>query len=179
MLGDPCKDEIVDLATTYEVKSQEPIGKSSMIDSPASGLSSHSCPPSKSGLPVLECGTPPATEMIMTEVDINGFERRAMVDSGNSFGLSIPKKLADQLVRLDRANRIGSSRTTLADGSVQSVETITIHYITVDGRMLRDVVASVSPSDEAPILLGLAALNRLGAWHFTDDGRLVITGSPT
>ena len=141
---------------------QVPIGSAA----PASGLSSRSCPPSKSGLPVLECGTPPATEMITTLVDVNGFDVRAMVDTGNSFGLSIPKKLADQLVRLNRADRGASSQTTLADGSTQNVETITIHYITVDGRVLHGVVASVSPNDEAPVLLGLGALNRLGRLAF-------------
>ena len=115
----------------------------------------------------------------MLDVDIRFEGRRQMVDSGNSFGLSIPKKLADQLIRLDRANRIGSSQTTLADGSVQSVETIAVHRITVDGRMLHDVVASVSPNEKAPILLGLAALNRLGAWHFTDEVGSSSPGSPT
>ena len=148
---------------------QAPIGSSP----PASGLSSYSCPPSKSGLSVLECGVPAATDMILVDVDF-GSETfvNSMVDTGNSFGLSIPKKLADQLIRSGRANRIGSSQTTLADGSVQSVETIAVHRITVDGRMLRDVVTSVSPSDSAPVLLGLGALNRLGPYHFT-GGRIV------
>jgi hypothetical protein len=153
---------------------QVPIG----FPAPPSGLSSRSCPPSKSGLPVLECGTPPAPEMITTLVDVNGFDVRAMIDTGNSSGMSIPKKLADQLVRLNRADRGASSQTTLADGSTENVETITIHYITVDQRVLHDVAASVSPNDEAPVLLGLGALNRLGPYHFTDDGRIVFTGAP-
>jgi hypothetical protein len=44
-----------------------------------------------------------------------------------------------------------------------------------DGRVLTDVEASVAPSQIAPILLGLGALNRLGAFKI-EEGRLVFAG---
>jgi predicted aspartyl protease len=55
-----------------------------------------------------------------------------------------------------------------------------IKAVTVAGRALRDVEAVVSPSSAAPILLGLAALSRLGNYKF-EAGRLVFTseGQPT
>jgi predicted aspartyl protease len=63
----------------------------------------------------------------------------------------------------------------LADGSTHDVDVVMIQSIAVDGRTLHNVEASVSPSDTAPILLGLGALNRLGPYTIT-DGRLVFTG---
>jgi len=50
-----------------------------------------------------------------------------------------------------------------------------IDSITVDGRTLEAVEATVAPSDSAPILLGLSALNRLGPFTI-DNGRIVFTG---
>ena len=48
--------------------------------------------------------------------------------------------------------------------------------ITVDGRVLKDVVAAVGESNWSPILLGLGALSRLGQYSIA-DGKLVFTGS--
>ena len=69
----------------------------------------------------------------------------------------------------------GTTHSMLADGKVSDVDVVLIKSITVDGRTLDNVEASVSPSNNAPILLGLGALNRLGPYTVT-DGRLVFTG---
>jgi predicted aspartyl protease len=68
----------------------------------------------------------------------------------------------------------------LADGSAVETDVVMIKAVTVAGRALRDVEAVVSPSSAAPILLGLAALSRLGNYKF-EAGRLVFTseGQPT
>ena len=101
----------------------------------------------------------------------------AMVDTGCSWPMSIPKMLADKLVGDGVAHRTSPAKATLADGSTRDVNVIVINQITVDGRTLQDVVAAIAPGP-APILLGLGALNRLGPYSVT-DGRLVFTGQPT
>ena len=115
--------------------------------------------------------TPSTSDMVSVNVDIGGRSVKAMVDTGSGWPMSLPKSLADELVQSGRATRVGASTTTHADGSQHAVDLIMIKMITVDGRVLRDVEASVSPSDKAPILLGLGALNRLGRFSIS-NGRI-------
>ena len=82
---------------------------------------------------------------------------------------------ADALIRVGLAINAGSTPSTLADGSTHDIGVIMIKEITADGRTLHDVAASVSDSDNAPVLLGLGALNRLGPYSI-QEGRLVFTG---
>jgi hypothetical protein len=118
--------------------------------------------------------TGPATEMIAVDIKVGGYPVEAMVDTGCAWPMAVPKVYADALIRAGLAARAGASSTTFADGSSHGVGLITIRSIQVDGRVLHDVEASVSPSNEAPILLGLGALNRLGPYTIT-DGKLVFT----
>jgi predicted aspartyl protease len=60
-------------------------------------------------------------------------------------------------------------------GASEEVNVIMIKHVTVEGRVLTDVEASVSKNPDAPILLGVSALNRLGKFTL-DNGRLVFTG---
>ena len=119
-------------------------------------------------------GTKPADTMVQLNVDVNGYELSAMVDTGCSWPMSIPQDLADRLVSLNRAARTTPAKSTLADGMVQDTEVVVINYVTVDGRRLTDVTAAIAPNG-APILLGLGALNRLGQYTIT-DGTLTFTG---
>jgi clan AA aspartic protease (TIGR02281 family) len=118
--------------------------------------------------------TKPADTMVSLNVDVNGYELEAMVDTGCSWPMSIPQALADKLVSLNRATRTTPAKSTLADGMVQDTEVVVINYVTVDGRRLTDVTAAIAPNG-APILLGLGALNRLGQYTIT-DGKLTFTG---
>jgi hypothetical protein len=119
-------------------------------------------------------GTPPATEMVAVDVDVGGYPVSAMVDTGCSWPMSISSNLADALVKNKRATPTTPAKSTLADGSVQDVNVIVINQITIDGRVLQDVVAAVAPSEIAPTLLGLGALNRLGQYSI-NNGRIVFT----
>ena len=119
--------------------------------------------------------TTAARSMVMVDVTVADYPVEAMVDTGCSWPMSVPKAYADALIRVGLATRAGSSPSMLADGSTQEVDVITIKLITVDGRTLHGVQASVAPSDTAPILLGLGALNRLGPYSI-EEGRLVFTG---
>jgi len=121
-------------------------------------------------------GTPPAMSMVNVDVDISGYSVKAMVDTGCSWPMAIPKVLANILLKDGRAARTSPAKSTLADGSVKDTDVIVINQITVDGRVLQDVVAAIGESDSAPILLGLGALNRLCHYSIT-DGRIVFTGN--
>ena len=127
-------------------------------------------PPANSSGP-----TPAAQNMVEVDVDVAGYPVRAMVDTGCSWPMAIPRILADTLVREGLAALTSPAKSMLADGKVKDVDVIVINQITVDGRTLQDVLASVAPGDDAPILLGLGALNRLGQFSIT-DGRIVFTG---
>ena len=116
-----------------------------------------------------------ASNMVMVDVTVGSYPVEAMVDTGCSFPMAIPRAYADALMRVGLATHAGSTSSMLADGSTQAVDMVMIKSITVDGRTLHDVEASVSPSDTAPILLGLGALNRLGSYSI-QEGRLVFTG---
>ena len=113
--------------------------------------------------------------MVMVDVKVGGYPVEAMVDTGCSFPMAIPRALADALMRVGLAINAGTTSSMLADGRGSAVDIIMIRSITVDGRTLHNVEASVSPSDTAPILLGLGALNRLGPYSI-QEGRLVFTG---
>jgi hypothetical protein len=119
--------------------------------------------------------TTAAANMVAVDIKVGGYPVEAMVDTGCAWPMAVPKVYADALVRVGLAIRAGASSTTFADGSTHDVGIIMINAINVDGRVLHDVEASVSPSDAAPILLGLGALNRLGPYSI-QEGRLVFTG---
>ena len=121
-------------------------------------------------------GTTPVDKMVNTNVDVSGYPIIAMVDTGCSWPMSIPKVLADALVSKGKAARTTPAKSTLVDGSVQDTNVVVINEITVDGRVLKDVVAAVGESNWSPILLGLGALSRLGQYSIA-DGKLVFTGS--
>jgi hypothetical protein len=119
--------------------------------------------------------TTSAQNMVMVDVTVGSYPVEAMVDTGCSFPMSVPKVYADALIRVGLAARTGAATSILADGSEHSVDMIVIKQIAVNDRILRGVAASVAPNDNAPILLGLGALNHLGPYSI-QEGRLVFTG---
>ena len=131
--------------------------------------------PSGSNLPAVASDN----GMIFVKVDLGkGVSVNAMVDSGASWGMAIPSALADTLVAKNLAVRRPKpkGKTTFADGVAHEVGAISIRRIVVDGRVLENVEAAVVPNRGAPVLLGLGALNRLGAFTI-ENGKLVFTAA--
>jgi gag-polyprotein putative aspartyl protease len=128
--------------------------------------------------PAKSAGGPTTADanMVNVDVDVAGYQVKAMVDTGCSFPMAIPSALAAALLHDGRATFAGETKSLLADGKQADVGVIMIKSITVDGRTLNGVEASVSPSNSAPILLGLSALNRLGPFTI-NNGRIVFTGN--
>ena len=119
--------------------------------------------------------TTAAKNMVSVDVFLGaGNPAIATVDTGCSWPMSLPQVLADMLLNQGLAIRAGKTTSILADGSAHDVDVILIKAINVEGRVLQDVEAAVAPSNGAPILLGLGALNRLGPYTIT-DGRIVFT----
>jgi hypothetical protein len=122
--------------------------------------------------------TPAAENMVNADVDVGGYPVKAMVDTGCSWAMAMPRVLAEALVSKGLATHGGTERTMLADGTEKATDLIVINQITVDGRVLHGVVAALAESDSAPILLGLGALNRLGPFKI-ENGKIVFTsGQP-
>jgi predicted aspartyl protease len=113
--------------------------------------------------------------LVNVDVDVADYPLKATVDTGCSFPMSIPQALADALIKRGLAVKAGTTPSMLADGKVSDVGVILIGSITVAGRTLDTVEPSVSPGTDAPILLGLGALNRLGTFKI-EEGSLVFTG---
>jgi predicted aspartyl protease len=123
--------------------------------------------------------TPQHTNADMIQVDVNadGYPIRAAVDTGCQWPMAITQAIADALVVNGHATRAGQTTAILADGSKRDVAVIMIKSITVDGRTIEGVEATVSPGDGAMILLGLGALNRLGKFSI-DNGKIVFAAGP-
>ena len=116
-----------------------------------------------------------AVDMVQVQVDLGGgMMVEALVDTGASWPMSLPAFLADELVANNLAIRRPRSkaRVAYADGSKHELNAISIKRVVVNGRALEDVLASVVPSSQAPALLGLGALNRLGPFT-VNNGKLV------
>jgi predicted aspartyl protease len=133
--------------------------------------SANSANPEERGTPRSITSSP---NMVNVDVDLGYGPVEAMVDSGNSWPISMSEILADMLVKRNLAIRAGSAKSEFADGIIHNVDIILIKQIAVEGRVLRDVEASVSHGP-ARILLGMGALNRLGPFKI-DKGRFVFTG---
>ena len=58
---------------------------------------------------------------------MSGYPIIAMVDTGCSWPMSIPKVLADALVSKGKAARTTPAKSTLADGSVQDTNVVVIN----------------------------------------------------
>jgi hypothetical protein len=129
---------------------------------PISPSSSNSLQPS---------GTPPATDTISVDVDVDGYPVKAMVDTGCTWPMVIPKVLADALVSRGLAAHTSPGKSSLADGTVKDTDVVVINQIAIGGHVLQVVVAAVIDDNSAPILLGLGALNRLRP-YVIGDGKI-------
>jgi hypothetical protein len=88
----------------------------------------------------------------------------------------LPKTITDVLIQKGLAVHTTPAKSTLADETTKDFDAVVINLITVNGRVLRDIVATAVPTNTVP-LLGLGALNRLGPYSI-NDGKIVFSGEP-
>ena len=73
----------------------------------------------------------------------------------------------------------GTRRTIIADGSIIEVKLVVFRTMEIGDLIIRDVEANVIPTPNAPLLLGLSALSKLGKIEFDyGQGTLLVTGDP-
>jgi clan AA aspartic protease (TIGR02281 family) len=104
-----------------------------------------------------------------------------VVDSGAS-DITLPKDVYQTLIRsgtLTKANYISTTQFSIGDGSQVAGLKFKLASLQVGDQVLKDVVASVMPSDSATPLLGLSFLSRFQAWTIDNNaGTLKLTPLP-
>jgi clan AA aspartic protease (TIGR02281 family) len=94
-----------------------------------------------------------------------------VVDSGAS-DITLPKDVYQTLIRsgtLTKANYIGQVQFGIGDGSQVAGLKFKLASLQVGDQILKDVVASVMPSDSATPLLGLSFLSRFQSWTIDNN----------
>ncbi len=106
---------------------------------------------------------------------INGVKADFIFDTGAS-AISLSSSFAEQLIDLGKLSRndyLGDGSSTIADGSSQSITFVNIKDVEIGGLHLYNVRAAIREQQNAPLLLGQSALEKLG--KYTIDGyRLII-----
>lgn len=95
---------------------------------------------------------------------INGIAMDAIFDTGAadiSMSLTEAKFLWKQ-GRLDDDAYIGPTQYSIADGSIQKGMKVVLKEVVLGGRTLRNVMAGIVDSEDAPILFGQSALSKFG-----------------
>jgi clan AA aspartic protease (TIGR02281 family) len=106
-----------------------------------------------------------------------------VIDSGAS-DITLPRDVYSTLIRsgtLTKANYIGTAQYGIADGSEVKGVKFKLASLQVGNQVLKDVVASVMPSDSATPLLGLSFLSRFQSWSIDNQSgtlRLIPIGAP-
>jgi clan AA aspartic protease (TIGR02281 family) len=109
---------------------------------------------------------------VWVDVQMGSLTRRMLIDTGAT-SLSIPKSVANELLRRGEASLDDPGQVTIADGSTRAENLIRIDTVRVGNRIVHDVVAGVSPEQAAP-LLGFPVLNQAGRFTIDTKARQLI-----
>ena len=109
--------------------------------------------------------------------EVNGLKLRFIFDTGAS-DVHLSAGQATYMFDngyLSEDDVVGSAKYKMADGSVAENTVITLKTVKIGNTVLKNVKASVSKKQDAQLLLGQSALNRLGGFSIKDD-YLIIGG---
>lgn len=109
---------------------------------------------------------------------INGVKMKLIFDTGASM-VSLSKTMAELLYDNDNITDkdfIGEGTSTVADGRTVKSTFINLRDIEIGGLHLKDIHATVSESQQAPLLLGQSAIQQLGPITINGN-RLIINNS--
>lgn len=90
--------------------------------------------------------------------------------------ISLSAGFANELIRqgkLSQNDYVGQANTKIADGTIQEVVIVNIKDVEIGGLHLKDVRATIKEQQNAPLLLGQSAIQKLGRIT-KDDCKLVI-----
>lgn len=139
--------------------------------SPAPASEQHSAPKVNSSAPRTVKMRKDESELYYIPVRINGQELEFIFDTGCS-GVSLSLVEAQLLMKqgkLTEDDVLRESYMTIADGSQVPVYIVNLRSVEVAGVVLHDVEASISISQEAPILLGQSVMARFGSFTMDYD----------
>ena len=95
---------------------------------------------------------------------VNGLNMKFIFDTGAA-KVSISSSYAEMMLEngyLDKSDIKGSSKSTIADGSVIDNVLINLREVEIAGLTLENVPAIVAPTQNAPLLLGQSVIQELG-----------------
>jgi clan AA aspartic protease (TIGR02281 family) len=95
-----------------------------------------------------------------------------LVDTGAT-SISVPKSVANELLRRGEASLDDPGQVTIANGSTYAVSLIRIDTVRLGNRVLHDVLAGVSPEQASP-LVGFPVLNQAGRFTIDTKNRQLI-----
>jgi len=108
---------------------------------------------------------------------VNGLNLRFIFDTGAS-DVCLSLSEAIFMVKngyLSQSDIIGSSKSTIADGSIVENTKVILREINIGGIVLKNVQASVMHNINAPLLLGQSAIQMLGGFRI-EGNDLIIGG---
>lgn len=111
---------------------------------------------------------------------VNGAKMKMVFDTGASnvsLSMSIAKYLIDNNF-IKKEDIIGKGRALIADGSSVETYRLILRDIEIDGLHLYNVEAMISSSQDAPLLLGQSAIQKLGKISI-EGNRLIINSAKT
>lgn len=103
--------------------------------------------------------------------EVNGLKMKFIFDTGATF-VSISQSMADYMIEngyLSEKDYRGILNMYLADGRSQKAYTINLETIKISGFLLKNITAVISPSQNAPLLLGQSAIQKLGKVSIKDN----------
>jgi clan AA aspartic protease (TIGR02281 family) len=104
-------------------------------------------------------------DSVWVDVQLGSLKQRMLIDTGAT-STSVPKSVADDLLRRGEATLDDPHQVSMADGSTHDEDVIRISSVRVGDRVLHDVIAGVAPEQASP-LVGFPVLNHAG--RFTID----------
>lgn len=95
---------------------------------------------------------------------INGLKADFVFDTGAAM-ISLSKDFMEKLIEqglISQKDIIGKANTRVADGRTQTSSLVNIKDVEIGGLHLNNVKATIKTQQDAPLLLGLSAIEKLG-----------------
>lgn len=113
--------------------------------------------------------------------DVNGLKTTMVFDTGAS-SVSISSSFAETMMNqgyLTAEDFVGQTTVTTADGKTTKNAVVIFKTLTIGGLVLDNVKGVIFESQQAPLLLGQTAIQKLGSISIKGDKLYITTSSPS
>ena len=90
-----------------------------------------------------------------------------------SLSASFIEKLKKQGL-ISKGDFVGQTKTRLADGRLQTSSVVNIKDVEIGGLHLKNVNATIKKQQDAPLLLGLSAIEKLGSVTISSNQLIIV-----